>query len=172
MGEWVKTRTFRLTDETMRQMQEIQDAFAPFFGNATDTLRGVVSMFHSLLFGRGILERVAGVLQGLQRNTSCSGAPVAPGEGRTGMELSDGEKIDLPASRSAGRTGLVRVSLVESRARRAGETPSDRLERRRLLGTVRVVPARAAWDRRAFSSAWSASFLHIGPSAAGSIAHA
>jgi hypothetical protein len=113
MGESPKPRTFRLTDETIRKLDQMQIAFAPMPRNRTDMLNIVIDLFHSIIFGEGILERLSGVLQGLHRSAL---QYEFPREGKPGPARI--AEVGSPDSRRSGvlgtthrRTGRATVVL-------------------------------------------------------------
>jgi hypothetical protein len=121
MGEWVKPRTFRLSDDAMRKVHEIEDAFSPVAENATDALRIMIDLFHSKLFGGGIVERVAGALQCLHRNTSYDRAPLAAApEGKApilGAQPGPVREVSLAGDSRRVSNGPMEFRRVQRRAK-------------------------------------------------------
>ncbi len=64
MGESAKARSFRLSDETMRQIEDLQKALEPMAANPTDTLRIAIFLLHAEIV-QG--QTVRPIWEGLQR---------------------------------------------------------------------------------------------------------
>jgi hypothetical protein len=94
VGYEMKTVSLKLNEQTMRQVDDLQNAFAPFTENRSQTFRVAVEIMHSLVFTKGTLKALVDRLQGMLRNNSYFQmefefpSHAAPG---TDAGLSDGE---------------------------------------------------------------------------------
>ena len=66
----MRTVSLKLSEQTMRQVDELQSAFAPFTENRSQTFRVAIEILHSLVFTKGTLRALVGRLQGMLRNNS------------------------------------------------------------------------------------------------------
>jgi len=69
MGEANKPKTFRLSDETIRQLAELQGVLGPMSVNPTDTLRIVIALAHADVCEGQKVQPLWSALQGLQSKT-------------------------------------------------------------------------------------------------------
>jgi len=70
LGVEMKTVSLKLSEQTMRQVDELQHAFSPFTENRSQVFRVVVEIMHSLVFTKGTLKAFVERLQGMLRNNS------------------------------------------------------------------------------------------------------
>ena len=70
MGVEMRTVSLKLSEETMKQVDELRDAFHPFTENRSQVFRVIVDIMHSLVFTKGTLKTIVERLQGMLRNTS------------------------------------------------------------------------------------------------------
>jgi hypothetical protein len=70
MGVEMKSVSLKLSEETMKQVDELRAAFHPFTENRSQVFRVVVEIMHSLVFTKGTLKSIVERLQGMLRNTS------------------------------------------------------------------------------------------------------
>jgi len=70
MGVEMKTVSLKLSEQTMKQVDELRDAFWPFTENRSQVFRVLVEIVHSLVFTKGTLKAIVERLQGMLRNTS------------------------------------------------------------------------------------------------------
>jgi hypothetical protein len=70
MGEEKKATSFRLSEETLRQIDHIKQAFHPFCEDRSSTLRLIVNIMYAIIFTPTTLRDVVDVLQRVHRTTS------------------------------------------------------------------------------------------------------
>jgi hypothetical protein len=70
VGIEMRTVSLKLSEETMKQVDELRDAFHPFTENRSQVFRAIVDIMHSLVFTKGTLKSIVERLQGMIRNTS------------------------------------------------------------------------------------------------------
>ena len=70
MGKELQPKTFKLNEDHVRKLSEIEDAFAPFTDGKSATVRFLVDMMHALIFTKGTLQAVVESLQCLLRTSS------------------------------------------------------------------------------------------------------
>jgi hypothetical protein len=70
VGIEMRTVSLKLSEQTMRQVDDLQNAFAPFTENRSQVFRVVVEIMHSLVFTKGTLKAFVDRLQGMLRNNS------------------------------------------------------------------------------------------------------
>jgi hypothetical protein len=66
----MRSVSLKLSEETMKQVDELRAAFHPFTENRSQVFRVVVEIMHSLVFTKGTLKSIVERLQGMLRNTS------------------------------------------------------------------------------------------------------
>jgi hypothetical protein len=69
MGETKQHLTFRFSEDTLKQLAELQDAFWPFAEDRASTLRIIVQLVYALLFTPATLRDLLAVLQRLHCST-------------------------------------------------------------------------------------------------------
>lgn len=72
MGVWKQHTTFRFSEETLMQIDQIKAAFSPFAEDRSSTLRIIVHVLYSILFTPTTLQEVLMVCQRLQKATLCN----------------------------------------------------------------------------------------------------
>lgn len=70
MGIEMRSVSLKLSEETMKQVDELRDAFHPFTENRSQVFRVMIEIMHSLVFTKGTLKSIVERLQGMLRNTS------------------------------------------------------------------------------------------------------
>jgi len=70
VGIEMRTVSLKLSEQTMKQVDELRDAFHPFTENRSQVFRVVVEIMHSLVFTKGTLKSIVERLQGMLRNSS------------------------------------------------------------------------------------------------------
>ena len=70
VGIEMRTVSLKLSEETMKQVDELRDAFHPFTENRSQVFRVIVDIMHSLVFTKGTLKSIVERLQGMLRSTS------------------------------------------------------------------------------------------------------
>jgi hypothetical protein len=70
MGLEKRCTTFRLSEETLEELEQIQRAFFPFAEDRSSTLRITVRLVFALIFTPMTMADLMWVLQRLHRNTS------------------------------------------------------------------------------------------------------
>lgn len=122
MGVETKPTSFRLPDEALRQLDELQHAFSPAAKNRADCLTLLVALAHSAVIVRG---RIATAIERMQRllssefvaQTEIEFPAAAPIEGRA-------KPLGRAASRGSGASRRLEVNGLTRRvavARVAGE---------------------------------------------------
>ena len=70
MGVEMRTVSLKLSEQTLKQVDELRAAFSPFTENRSQVFRVLVEIVHSLVFTTGNLKALVERLQGMLRNTS------------------------------------------------------------------------------------------------------
>jgi len=66
MGEWRKPRTFKFSEAESAMLLRIHESLAPMHENESQTVRWSVRIVHFLIFTKGMLPKLAAMIQGLQ----------------------------------------------------------------------------------------------------------
>lgn len=66
MGIWRKPMSFKFSDAERADLQRIHDALAPMHETLSQTIRWSVRIVHLLIFTKGMLPKLAAMIQGLQ----------------------------------------------------------------------------------------------------------
>jgi hypothetical protein len=65
MGIWRRARSFKFSEEESAMLLRVHEALTPMHETESQTIRWCVRMMHFLIFTRGMLAELAGMLQGI-----------------------------------------------------------------------------------------------------------
>ena len=135
MGKELQPKTFKLNEDHVRKLAEIEDAFAPFTDGKSATVRFLIDTMHVLLFTKDTLQVIVEGLQGLLRTTSYYQAEFG---------------IPTPAAPDAVGKGLAEVIEDDRKPR------PQLISRRTVRSSAALAALGLAWLR--------SSCLHLRPS--------
>lgn len=79
MGIWRRARSFKFSEAESAMLLQIHESLAPMHENESQTVRWSVRIVHFLIFTKGMLPKLAAMIQGLQ-GSEVYDIPIRQGE--------------------------------------------------------------------------------------------